>query len=144
MSMTKIKDFLWREWKTIFRFLMVGGSSFAVKAVSYALLSRLIWTSGSRNVENGIALVVATIYNYLLHRFWTFGHQRPASGVIKRYSIVLALGTAMDIGFFYILHSLWHIYDFLALAMTSLLIAFCTFNLHRFWTFHEKPWRRRG
>lgn len=131
--------FVRREWRTMGRFFIVGGSSFAVKAAAYGLLSRVFWVDGPRSLENALALAFAMFYNFVLHRYWTFVHQEPARGALGRYLGTLCLGTGLDIGLFHLLHDRLGVYDVLALALTSGMIAGLTFFSHRYWTFRQRP-----
>jgi putative flippase GtrA len=131
-----------REWKTFVRFGLVGGSSFAVKAGMYALLSRVTWVEGPRSLQNIIALAVAMIYNYTLHRFWTFTTHRPMNGSAQRYVMVVVAAAMLDAVFFYVGHDLLHVYDFLVLVLGAMTGAVFTFSAHRLFTFHPDPYRR--
>lgn len=131
-----------KEWKTIFRFVTVGGSSFAVKVLVYALLSRLIWEQGPRSLENIMAIMVSMIYNYTLHRLWTFRHQQAANGSVPRYVAVTAAASLLDVVLFHELHVIVGIYDFVVLVFNGLTIAIFTFFSHRLFTFHNDPWKR--
>lgn len=137
------RDLVLREWKTVFRFGLVGGSSFLVKAGGYALLSRVLWTDGPRSIQNVLALGLAMIYNYTLHRFWTFRFQRPTNGSAPRYIAVVIAASLLDVVFFYILHDLFGVYDFLVLALGALCGGVFTFTSHRLFTFHHDPYRRK-
>lgn len=131
-----------KEWKTAARFFVVGGSSFLVKAGVYVLLSRVLWVHGSASVENAIALVVAVLYNYTLHRLWTFREHGAASGTFGRYLVVVVSASFAEAGLFYLLHERFGIYDILVLVMDTFLIAGFTFAFHRLFTFHSNPWKR--
>jgi putative flippase GtrA len=144
MTIATIRTIVLREWKTVVRFAIVGGSSFLVKAGAYALLSRLIWNSGPRWVENILALGVAMVYNYSLHRMWTFKFQQPHPGSAPRYVIVVAIASLLDAVLFYIGHDRLKVYDFLMLVIDAALIAGFTFSAHRLFTFHSNPYRKKA
>mgnify|MGYP001614757048 CR=1 len=139
----KIIHFIKREKLMLGRYLFVGGSSFAVKIGTYAVLSRLIWVDGPRTFENIIAIIFAVVYNYTLHRFWTFKHQAPASGSAGRYVAVVLAGNALDATFFYVGHDLLGIYDFLTIVLSTGLLACVSFFTHRLFTFHNDPWKKK-
>jgi putative flippase GtrA len=132
-----------REWKTVIRFGLVGGSSFLVKAGMYALLSRVIWNDGPRSIQNIIALGIAMVYNYTLHRFWTFTTHQPMNGSAQRYVMVVVTAAVLDAAFFYVGHDILHIYDFLVLVLGALTGALFTFSAHRLFTFHSDPYRKK-
>jgi len=131
-----------REWKTVFRFGVVGVSSLFVKTSAYAILSRIVWTAGPRTLENAMALGVSMVYNYLLHRFWTFRYQKAMNGSAQRYAIVVVVASMLDIGVFYVGHDILGIYDFAVLIGGAFIVALFTFTAHRFFTFHHDPYRR--
>lgn len=133
-----------REWRTFVRFALVGGSSFLVKFLAYTILSRLIWNDGPRWLENIMALGVAMIYNYTLHRMWTFKFQQPHPGSAVRYVIVVIVASLLDAVLFYIGHDLLGIYDLFMLVIDAALIAGFTFSAHRLFTFHNNPYRKKA
>ncbi|MBU1348782.1 GtrA family protein [Patescibacteria group bacterium] len=134
---------LHREWYSVFKFLVVGGTTVGMKLGLYALLSRVFWTGGPRWVENILALSVATIFNYLFHRHWTFSHLAAAPGSTARYLIVLVFGNALDASLFYVGHEIFRLYDFFLIIGISAIIPFFTFVIHRVFTFHPDPYRRK-
>lgn len=138
----KIKDAAVREWKTVVRFFLVGGSSFGVKVVVYASLSRLFWESGPRSIQNVIAILVSMVYNYTLHHLWTFRAHKPASGSAQRYVAVVIVASVLDAVMFYVLHDKAGLYDLGILVFNALTIAVFTFLAHRLFTFHSNPWKR--
>ncbi|MFA5935746.1 MAG: GtrA family protein [Patescibacteria group bacterium] len=142
--MNKIAAFIQQEWKMIFRFLLVGSSSFLVKAGVYALLSRLLWMDGPRSLQNAAALSISMMYNYTLHRLWTFTHQAPSRGSAQRYVGVVAVASLLDVVFFYFAHDVFGLYDFLVLVLGAMLGAFFTFTAHRLFTFHNNPYKRKA
>jgi putative flippase GtrA len=135
----KVITALRKEFWTIFRFGLVGGSSALFKIGCYAVISRILWTSGSRSVQNVLALGIAMIYNYSLHRLWTFKHQKSTKGSAVRYVLVVVAASLMDAGLFYLGHSVWHVYDFLVLAVIPFVVAVFTFLGHRYYTFRGTP-----
>ena len=117
------------------RFLVAGGTSVLVKIGVYALLSRVVWVSGSRTIENGIAIVLSTVYNYLVHRFWTFAHQQPESGSASRYVVVWVSASALETFLFWLLHVQFGLYDLAVLVFNAGFISMLTFVVHRVFTF---------
>lgn len=139
----RIMGMVIREWRSMMKFVIVGSTSVALKAGIYALLSRALWTSGPHWIENIAALTISTIYNYTFHRFWTFSHLKPAAGSSRRYLIVLAFGFALDATLFTVGTEVLKIYDFLVILVVSMIIPCFTFVVHRVFTFHPNPYRRK-
>lgn len=133
-----------KEFRTIFRFGVVGSSSVLLKIGCYAVISRILWTHGPRSFQNVLALGIAMIYNYSLHRWWTFKHQKADQGSAVRYMGVVAAASLLDAGLFYLGHDILRVYDFLVLAVIPFLVAAFTFLGHRLFTFrghsyHKNP-----
>jgi putative flippase GtrA len=139
----RIKDAVRKEWRSLIKFGIVGGTSVAMKMGLYALLSRLLWIGGPKWVQNIAALTVSTVYNYTLHRYWTFNHLKPAEGSTKRYLMVLAFGYVMDASLFFLGNEILKIYDFAVILGVSMIIPCFTFVIHRVFTFHPDPYRRK-
>lgn len=138
-----ILEAIMRERVTITRYVIVGLTSFGVRFVSYAVISRLLWMDGPRTVQNAIALGIAIVYNYTLHRYWTFRHQQSAPGTIQRFVIAIIFWNAVDAGLFAMLHDVFHVYDLLILFLNSGIIMTMSFFTHRLFTFHSNPWKRK-
>jgi putative flippase GtrA len=128
-----------REWRTASRFVIVGGTTILVKLIIYAVLSRYIMPNAQKPVLNVAAGSISFIYNYFLHRFWTFHHQRPAPGSMLRYAGILAVAAIMDAVLFYLGHRYLKIYDLLLLIADSAIVGLFTFTAHRFFTFKSRP-----
>ncbi|MFH1077782.1 MAG: GtrA family protein [Patescibacteria group bacterium] len=132
-----------KEWATISRFVLVGGSTVLLKIGLYTLLSRYVWVEGPNTIENVMALVTAQVYNYFSNRYWTFGHQEPAPGSLKRYLTVFAFGAAADASLFYVGHEIFKVYDLIVIVFVTGLVSMFTFVTHRLFTFHADPYKRR-
>ncbi|MBD3251231.1 hypothetical protein GF380_02045 [Candidatus Uhrbacteria bacterium] len=129
---------LWSEFWNVFKFGIVGISSLGVNAAIYALLSRVLWVSGDRTLEAVIAIALASIYNFSLHRAWTFQTRAFSSRMLARYIIVVFLGSGLHGGLFYVGHELLGWYDFAVLIGTAFLVAAFTYFAHRFFTFNTR------
>jgi putative flippase GtrA len=138
----KFLSIIRRESKMLIRYVFVGGSSFGVKVGVYAALSRLLWIDGPRSLQNIIALLIAMVYNYSLHRFWTFKHQEPAPGSAPRYVAVVIIGSTLDASLFYLGHDILKFYDFFVLIANAGFTTILSFTLHKFFTFHNNPWKK--
>lgn len=133
-----------REWPTLSRFVVVGGTTVLLKVLTYAFISRVVWPEGPRVPENTAALLFAQAYNYLMNRYWTFGHQKPAAGALKRYLTVFAVGMTADAALFSVGHHVLGLYDIVVSFGSSLIISMFTFVTHRVFTFHADPYRKRA
>ncbi len=126
------------------KYIFVGGSSFFVKAGSYGLLSRVLQVGVDNNLLNAEALFITIIYNYGLHRLWTFRGKEMAPGSVVRYLIVVGLSMGLDVALFYILNTLAGIYDVYVIVIIGVVNAAFGFFAHTFFSFHHDPFRRNG
>lgn len=86
-----------KEWQRIRRFLVVGLSS---TALDFLLLTILKTAGLSTLVANTVAFSLATIYNFVVSRSWTYaGAGRKHVGVqFGLFMIVSLLGLALNDG----------------------------------------------
>lgn len=139
----RLVEAMTRERVTLTRYVIVGLTSFGVRFVSYAAISRFLWVDGPRSVENIFALAIAMTYNYFLHRYWTFHHQQPAAGTVQRFLIAIIIWNTVDAGLFALLHDVFHVFDLLILFLNTGFIMVMSFLTHRLFTFHANPWKRK-
>lgn len=138
----KITSYIRREWRLLAKYVFVGGSSFFVKAGSYAVISRLIQPGGVREIQNVYAIAVAVVYNYTLHRFWTFRRKKPAPGSMARYACVVGFSVLLDAGLFAIFHTILGVNDAVTIVLVGGIMALYGFLGHTFFSFHHDPMRR--
>lgn len=131
-------EVLWCEVWNLFKFGVVGGTSLALNAGIYALLSRALWTDGNRTAQAVIAVGLASFYNFTLHRAWTFKARAFNTKMVMRYLVVMAGGTALHGSLFYIGHEIFGWYDLAVLVGAAFLVALVTYGSHRWFTFHPK------
>lgn len=128
----------WSEIKRLFRFGVVGALSFALFAGLYALLSRVLWTSGNRTLENFLATLVTAVFNFWAHRRITFeAHAHSSHRQLVRYLIVMFSAMALQSGLFWLGHAVFGLYDFLVIVAVAVLIPLYTYLLHKFFTFRH-------
>lgn len=142
MTIRRVRELVTKEWKTLTRYLLVGGSSFGVNILVYLAISRYFWPEGYKPIINVMAIGVSMIYNYLLHRLWTFRHQQAAAGSVQRYVVVVVAANTLDALVFYILQVKLEIYDVAVKIFNGGFIAVFSFVSHRFFTFHNDPWKK--
>lgn len=135
--MFHIPSHWWHELRRIIRFGIIGFLSFLLFTGGYALLSRVLWVSGNRSLENFLAICVASIFNFLAHRRWTFGSEASSVPQLIRYVFVAASATALQSVLFWIGYYLLHLHDFVVIIAAAFLVPFYTYLLHRFFTFHQ-------
>ncbi|OGL73301.1 hypothetical protein A3E39_01130 [Candidatus Uhrbacteria bacterium RIFCSPHIGHO2_12_FULL_60_25] len=131
-------EFLWSEVWNLFKFGVVGGTSLGINAGVYALLSRVLWTEGNRTFESVIAVTISAVYNFTMHRTWTFKARGFNARMVARYIGVVVAGSALTGTLFYIGHEVLKIYDFIVLVGSAFLVAGVSYFTHRLYTFHPR------
>ena len=127
----------WREARKLTKFVIVGGSSFALFITIYTILSHL-FPHTSRTLLTFASSVLSGVYNFTVHRYWTFRSRALMGGALRRYLIVVMVATAEQTALFYVGHELLHLFDYLVQVLVAAPVAITTYMLHRFFTFHPK------
>jgi putative flippase GtrA len=139
----RFKRFFRKEFWGLFKYGVVGGSSLLIHAGLYAWMSRIVWTSGSRTLQYTLALFIAAIYNFTLHRIWTFQVKEKSFTMVVRYSIVVLTSMALQSGAFYFVNDILHLFDVIAFAGAAGIAIIYQYFGHRFVTynvrFEKKP-----
>jgi putative flippase GtrA len=129
------------ELPRLIRFGFIGASSVVLVMAGYALVSRVLWPNGPATLEYvGVVSIIAWI-NYEANRHFTFGKQSRSRGSLARFATVAVVATGLNAILFWLGHEVFHLWDFGVIFGASVCVAFFTFTSHRFWTFHERPWR---
>ncbi len=128
---------IWSEFWRLVRFGIIGFSAFLINTGLYAFLSRFLWTSGNRTLENFIATVFASIFGFLAHRAWTFRAKGNHIQHAMRFLFVAVTAVLLQNFLFWFGLTVLHIYDFLVIFCVSALNPFYTYFMHRFFTFRE-------
>lgn len=128
---------VWRERKRIFRFGVIGILSVVLFELIYIALSSWLWTAGSRTLENYVAIALASIFNYLAHRYYTFESHGQTSRQLVRYIVVAVLATVTHTFLFWIGHVVLHVNDRISGLLASAMVSFGTYVTHRLYTFHQ-------
>lgn len=126
----------------LFKYGLVGGSSFCIHAGIYALLSRVVWESGSRTLEYVIALVIAALYNFTLHRLWTFSLSTYSHKMVFRYSAVLLGSMGLQSIIFHIGVERLGFFDGFVFLVAASFAALVQYLGHRFVTFNVKRFEK--
>lgn len=129
------------EVPRMIRFIVVGLLSLGLVMGLYGLLSRIVWPSGSRSIQYAMVSVFVTWLNYEANRHFTFQNGARSIGSVGRFATVAVLATVLNNLFFWIGHNVLHLLDFSVILINTAVIAGFTFTSHRFFTFHERPYR---
>ena len=81
--------------KSIFRFLLTGGSSTLIDFIIYYLLGTYIDIS----IAKCISMLCASIYSYFLNKRWTFENvEKTSISIILKYYITFIINMAINVG----------------------------------------------
>lgn len=140
--MSRVLSFTKREWKTVVKFVLVGGSSFLVYLGAYTLLSRGLFPQADeerRVLMNLAASGVSILYNYLAHRFWTYQAKEASIRQLAWYVFVAVSVTGLQTALFWFGHVFLGLFDYLVIVLVGIICACYTFLMHRFFTFRITP-----
>lgn len=127
----------WSEARRLGKFIVVGGSSFVLFIAIYSLLS-LLFPDTSRTLLTFTSSVLSGVYNFTVHRYWTFRSRALVGSALQRYIVVVIVATMEQTVLFYVGHELLHLFDYLVQVLVAAPVAGTTYLLHRFFTFHPK------
>jgi putative flippase GtrA len=125
-----------KELWSLVKFGVVGGTSFLLNIALYTAISRWVWPAGPRTAQALIAVLLASVYNFLLHGLWTFEAGALRWHAVVRYVVVALGGNVLYTGLFYIGYHLFHLFDILVVAGSSICVGCFTYASHRWFTFH--------
>jgi putative flippase GtrA len=128
----------WAELKKLLKFGIVGGSSFVLFISIYTLFSYVLWPDASRTLLTFVSSLLSSIYNFSVHRLWTFRSRAFVGNALARYLVVMAIATVEQTILFYIGHEVLHLFDYLVQVLVAAPVAMTTYVLHRWFTFHPK------
>lgn len=133
-------SFAKREARTIARFLLVGGASFLVYLSVYTLQSRVLFpgaTEQARVIMNLVATCFSVLFNYLAHRFWTYGAKEASIHQVAWYAFVVVTVTFLQTSLFWFGHVILGVYDYVVIVIVGGLCAGYTFTMHKYFTFRK-------
>lgn len=133
-----LKNRLIREIWGLFKYGVVGGSSLALHTGLYHLQSRIIWPDGYRTAQYVTALLISAVYNFTLHRKWTFSAKGYSHQMLLRYISVILISMGSQSVVFYIGVDLLHVYDYYVFAVSVVVASLIQYFGHRFFTFHQR------
>lgn len=123
-----------RQFRTFF------GVGLVAALVHYGLLVSLVEGYRLDPVRAALAGYVAGgIVSYLLNRRLTYASERPHREATWRFAIVAAIGFGLTWLFMALLVRGLEMPYFPAQLLTTGIVLFWSFLVHRFWTFREPP-----
>ena len=136
--MKRLMDFLEQEWRKLVKFVIIGGLSFLLYAGIYAAISRWVWPTGNRSVENFLAICLASVFNFTAHRGWTFRSNGSRGKQIPRYLVVMFTAMGLQTFLFWFGHEVLHYYDFLVVFVVGAMVPLYTYGMHRWFVFRHE------
>lgn len=92
----RLWSFFFRDHRLFVRYILVGIASALIEFSLFSLLYQ--WAGWRLLVANGLALAVAIVFNFLLHRSWTFRQKREAGRQLRRYLFMQLVAVALNNG----------------------------------------------
>ena len=131
--------------KQALKFLAVGILNTALDATIYFTLTRSSEMFADHLLgAKLISFLAGTVSSLLLNRAWTFGlRSRPRAAEIARFYAAASIALAVNVTTMHFLLSL-HVYDLIALIITTVATFAINFTLSKFWVFrrnstHDAP-----
>lgn len=137
----RLKQVFKREGRRLAWFGVIGFASLGMTVGLYALVTRLLWTSGSRTLIYTVVAILVTWLNYEANSRLTFDQRQRTVGSMGRFTGVAIVATGLSSCLFWLGHEVLHALDFAVIVSNTLAVALFTFTSHRLFTFHERPWR---
>jgi len=121
--------------KEFIRFCLVGVSNLLIDILVYWLLTRFL---GIYYILAAIvSYAVAMTWSFFINRHWTFKSVSPKIGwQYVRFTVVNIISALINLGLLFVFVEFLGVYDLLAKALISVIVAFLSFSLNRYWTFN--------
>ncbi len=119
------------------RYVVSGGVS---ASVDIAILAALIWVGAERVVATAVAFLGGAVFNYTMHRRFTFQTKQPASGrELFRYACVVAFNMVLTAGLVELLTGVLGVNLFVSKVATLPVVAGSGFVLSKAFVFRTQP-----
>lgn len=84
-------------------------------------------------LSNGMAFLVANVFSYFVHTYWSFAHQPKPKSFVRFFAVsLMGLGSALLISWAVQQQGMHYLYG---IAFTIVALPAITFSLHNFWTY---------
>ncbi len=132
-----LKEWIAKEISRLFRFGIIGALTFAIYYILYLLMSEGVWKQGNHTLQNVIATVLASLFNFFAHRHWTFRSQGVKIDEAKRFLVVAVTAIGLEAILFWIADEKLHIQHLVAAIAVPVVIPLYTYAMHRSYTFRH-------
>jgi putative flippase GtrA len=125
--------------KEVLKFITVGVINTLLDMAVYILLTRTIGVFGAQpTVAKFFSFLFGTVSSLMLNRYWTFGIQTPLTfGEIARFYATVSLSIAVNVSAMFVFVELLHVYDLIALVLTTAITFGINYTLSKFWVFAQ-------
>ena len=123
--------------KEVLKFMTVGVINTLLDATTYILLTRTIGAFAAEpTVAKFFSFLFGTISSLMLNRHWTFGIQTPLTfGEVTRFYATVSLSIAVNVSAMFMLVEVLHVYDLVALVLTTAITFGINYTLSKLWVF---------
>lgn len=123
----------------VLRFIGVGFINTAVDAAVYIALTRLSPAFADAPVTAKLfGFLAASVCSLYLNRYWTFGITSPLTlRETTRFYTAASLGLVVNVSTMYVLVHGLHVYDLVALVLTTVTTFAVNYTLARAWVFKQ-------
>lgn len=121
---------------SLFRYLIVGFSSFGVEFLAFSFFLYVVQTQAL--VANALSLLVAFTFNFTLSNFWTFkaGKTKAATKLTKYIALVI-FNYTLNNAIFYFLNTVLAIHPVITKIIVTGLQVIWTYLAYKFWVFKK-------
>jgi putative flippase GtrA len=134
----KDRDWLVREFWQMVRYGIVGGGSTVFFLGLYALFSKVLFRTWNPTLLDALALTVSAVFNFMLHRAWSFKAKGFSVGMIHRYLVTIVSASLLQVALFHVGTAWLGFLDFYVQIVLVPFIAWVQYVGHRMFTFHPR------
>lgn len=132
----------------VFRYLVAGGFSAAVDIVVFTLAYNFLFrkqdvhlgamTFNSYSVAFVISYTCGSVSSFLINKYFVFSVKTSGFSQLLKSLPVYILAFAGNLVLLKFFIEIFHLWPIVSRAVAALLVAFITFNLHKYFTFKKK------
>ena len=119
--------------RQLFRFATVGVISNALLYIAYLLLT--LFLGLEHKLAMTLVYVTGVILSFIFNRSWSFGHSGVAHRAFIRYVVANVIGYLLNLTLLVLAVDRLNLPHEGVQAVAIVLVALCTFLLHRYWVF---------
>jgi putative flippase GtrA len=127
------------------RFAIVGVVSNALLYAAYLMLT--LFLGLEHKLSMTLVYVVGVILSFVANRSWSFDHRGMAHTAFVRYAVANVIGYLLNLAILVLAVDRLNLPHEGVQAVAIVLVALCTFLLHRYWVFGTRrivPNAKRG